>query len=424
MIKKQLTRKTSGMTKLKQKGFTFSEFSNALEGREVEISINTFYQLYRRNGDIRTCIRKTAKKIWVRGVYLETATGQIINNTKLVKRITQLFSMPTFLDFKVESLKHLMVWGELYITPNMDLANNLVAFQILDPRTMTKLIDSYGEISGYRQFSHKGGSKTYSVDEIAYYQFEKDNDNEAFWLSALEGVVWDALTDLNANKSNYYFFDNDSVPRAVFLLNDGMDYEDEEVINQVEALQTQMKGAKNKHKSIASNLIKDVKPIAITNKDMEFINQRKLTTEKVCATLEVPKSLLGYVDNVNYANAENLYKTWIETTIRPYEEYFEFIINEVLKKFALDFSGIVVQLEGEDLNDIYKDHDDQRADVDKGILTINEVREDRGLEPLEETAPVETGKSFKKKDISIEARRRGETCPGCESDYCPDCGMV
>lgn len=167
-----------------------------------------------------------------------------------------------------------------------------------------------------------------------------------------------------------------------------MDYEDEEVINQVEALQTQMKGATNKHKSIASNLIKDVKPIAISHKDVEFISQRKLTTEKVCATLEVPKSLLGYVDNVNYANAENLYKTWIETTIRPYEEYFEFILNNVLNKFAMDFSGIVVQLEGEDLSDMYKDHEDQRADVDKGILTITEVRAERGLDPLEETAPV------------------------------------
>lgn len=91
------------------KGFSFSEFSTALEDRDVEISINTFYQLYRRNGDIRTCIRKTAKKIGVRGLYLETTTGQPVNNTKLVKKITALFSMPTFLDFKVEALKHLKV---------------------------------------------------------------------------------------------------------------------------------------------------------------------------------------------------------------------------------------------------------------------------------------------------------------------------
>lgn len=371
-----------GLSRLKKKGFTFSEFSNALAEKNVEISINTFYQLYRRNGDIRTCIRKTAKKIGVRGLYLETLTGQTINNNKLVKKITTLFSMPTFLDFKIEALKHLKVWGELYVTANMDLANNLVGFQILDPRTMTKYIDNYGNITWYRQFNSKGAVKTYTPEEIAYYQFEKDNDNEAFWLSELEGVVRDALTDLNANKSNYYFFDNDSVPRAVFLLNEGMDYEDEEVQAQVQNLQDQMKGVQNKHKSIASNLIKDVKPIAISHKDVEFINQRKLTTEKVCATLEVPKSLLWYVDNVNYANAESLYKNWIETTIRPYEEYFEFLINDILKKFALDFSGYVVHLEGEDLNDYYKDHEDQRADVQAGILSIEEVREDRGLDPI------------------------------------------
>lgn len=415
--------KTKVIKNLKTKGFSFSEFSDAIEDKKVEISINTFYTLYRRNGDIRTCIRKTAKKIGVRGLYLETTTGQKIINKKLVKKITNLFSMPTFLDFKVESLKHLQVGGELYITPNFDLADNLLGFQVLDPRTMTKFIDSYGNISGYRQYSSKGEVKTYSVDEIAYYQFEKDSDNEAFWLSALEGVVWDALTDLNANKSNYYFFDNDSVPRAVFILNDGMDYEDEEVLSQVEALQTQMKGATNKHKSIASNLIKDVKPIAISHKDVEFINQRKLTTEKVCAVLEVPKSILGYVDNVNYANGESLYKAWIETVIRPYEEYFEFILNSVLEKFAVDFSGMVVQLEGEDLTDMYKDHEDQRKDVKDGILTVDEVRAERGLEPKEiEEEIIDEGKKSTK-DISIEARERGETCTGCDHDYCPDCGI-
>ena len=379
-----MARKNKKSGKIKNKGFTLSEFAGAMENKDVEISINTFYQLYRRNGDIRTCIRKTAKKIGVRGLYLESTTGQPINNRKLVKKITNLFAMPTFLDFKVEALKHLKVGGELYITPHFDLADNIVKFQILDPRTMTKFIDQYGEISGYRQYNQKGNVKTYTADEIAYFQFEKDSDNEAFWLSELEGIVWDALTDLEANKSNYYFFDNDSVPRAVFLLNDGMDYEDEEVIAQVENLQDQMKGSKNKHKSIASNLIKDVKPIAISHKDIDFINQRKLTTEKVCAVLEVPKSLLGYVDNVNYANAENLYKSWIETTVKPYEEYFEFILNFVLEKFALDFTGVKVLLEGEDLVDTYKLHEDQRADADKGILTINEIRQERGLEPLEE----------------------------------------
>lgn len=105
----QTEEKTPKKKKNLQKGFSFSEFSTALESKDVEISINTFYQLYRRNGDIRTCIRKTAKKIGVRGLYLETTTGQTVNNTKLVKKITSLFSIPTFLDFKVEALKHLKV---------------------------------------------------------------------------------------------------------------------------------------------------------------------------------------------------------------------------------------------------------------------------------------------------------------------------
>lgn len=385
---KKLDTKTIEKT-FKKKWMSFSEFSDAFNEGNVSISINTFYKLYRRNGDIRTCIRKIAKKIGVWGIKLETKTGQKINNRKLELQVTKLFSDPTFLDWKVESNKHLKVWGELYITPNMDGMDNLINFQILDPRTMTKLIDSEGHISGYRQFSHKWGVKAYSPDEIAYFQFEKDSDNEAFGLSQLEGVVWDALTDLNANKSNYYFFDNDSVPSAVFILNDEMDYEDKEVLKAVDSLKEQMSGSENKHKSITSNLIKDVKPIALSNRDMEFINQRKLTTEKVASTLEVPKSILGYVDNVNYANANKLYASWIDTVIRPEEKYYEFIMNTVINKFSSESIPFVIVLEGEDVTDIIVNHEDQRDDVQAGILTVNEVRETRGLDPLPETTEEE-----------------------------------
>jgi hypothetical protein len=45
---------------------------------------------------------------------------------------------------------------------------------------MTKFIDSKGNITKFRQFTAKGEVKTYSPEEIAYYQYEKDNDNEAF----------------------------------------------------------------------------------------------------------------------------------------------------------------------------------------------------------------------------------------------------
>jgi len=43
---------------------------------------------------------------------------------------------------------------------------------------------------------------------------------------------------------------------------------------------------------ITSNIVKDVKILEPTNKDIEFINQRKLTTDKVSALLGVPKTEL------------------------------------------------------------------------------------------------------------------------------------
>lgn len=135
---------------------------------------------------------------------------------------------------------------------------------------------------------------------------------------------------------------------------------------------------------VAGN-VKDFKILALSNRDMEFIEQRKLTTEKVCTIFGVPKSILGYTDTVNYSNGREQRKEFLEGTIRPYENDFEHIINTLLFMFRPDlYQKYYVKCDGEQLEDTEELHNSQRQDIMSGVLTINEVRVDRGLEPLDE----------------------------------------
>ena len=79
---------------------------------------------------------------------------------------------------------------------------------------------------------------------------------------------------------------------------------------------------------------------------MEFINQRHMTTEKVAAVFGVPKSILA----VFFKQRESVY----------------------------------IKCDGEQLEETQERYEGQRQDIDRGILTINEVRIDRGLEPSKE----------------------------------------
>lgn len=152
----------------------------------------------------------------------------------------------------------------------------------------------------------------YKPSEIFYIRRERSTRNPANGRSKLEGVVWDSMTDLEAMKSNYFFFENDSVPRALISLDPEADWDDEDTIAAGRQIKKDLTGSENRHKSILSTLVKDVKMLTMSNKDIEFISQRKLTTDKVCAVFGVPKTILGYTENVNYANAQEQYQKYIE----------------------------------------------------------------------------------------------------------------
>lgn len=108
------------------------------------------------------------------------------------------------------------------------------------------------------------------------------------------------LGDEEANQSNYAYFKNDGIPSAVYVLQPGLTTDQQaQVHNQI---QQTLKGGHNKHKSITSSAVIDVKTINANHTDMSFKDQRSLATVKVCVALGVPRSILGYIDDVNYSN--------------------------------------------------------------------------------------------------------------------------
>ena len=149
--------------------------------------------------------------------------------------------------------------------------------------------------------------------------------------------------------------------------------------------ESQFRGSTNQHKTLIGWWIKDIKTLSITPRDMEFINQRHLTTEKISAVFWVPKSILWYVDTVNYANWQELRREFIEWTIRPYEIDLEHIMNHLMQMFLPEiWNKYWIKCDWEQLEEQQEWFESQRKDVETWIITINEARIDRGLEPIKE----------------------------------------
>ena len=97
----------------------------------------------------------------------------------------------------------------------------------------------------------------------------------------MEGIVWDAMADLEASKRNYQFFNNNMTPPSIFMLDKDLSPEETNIL--IEQLKEQYAGTKNSYKPLIGAGIDDVKVLSVSPKDMEHILQRKLTTEKVAS---------------------------------------------------------------------------------------------------------------------------------------------
>ena len=221
----------------------------------------------------------------------------------------------------------------------------------------------------------------------------------------LQSVFYDAVLDLEAVKTNYSFYKNSARPDMMLLLDGNLT--DEEQQNAKDMFEAQFKWSNNAHKVIVGGWITDVKQLSLTAKDTEQIAQRELSTDKICSAFGVPKALLWYVKETNYSNGENVKEEYIEWTIKPHTEDFDDILNKLLQLFRPDlFEKYWIKSDSEQLKETQERYNGQRADVQTWILTINEARIDRWLEPLnDENAdkPLVSRNAVLLEDVALDA---------------------
>lgn len=365
---------------IQTKSFSWSNLQSlaSLLKNDYSIDINTYYMLYEYNWDIRQSIQKIANSVARNWIYLQDNQRQTIENNVITDEVFDLFKAPTFLKRKKDLFRNYMLSWELYFLPVRNEAWTPIWFDILDSRIVSKTIDAYWIIQKFT-VSSQWLTKEYRPDQIWYFKREDSIHSSADWMWILNWCIYDALSDLEAMKTNYSFYQNSAIPSAMLLLDDNLSTE--EMQNAKDQFEAQFKWSSNQHKTMVAWWVKDIKTISLTPRDMEFINQRHLTTEKISAVFGVPKTILWYTESVNYSNWDNQRKEFIEWTIRPLESDFEHILNKLLEQFRPDlFKKLRIKVDGEQLEEEQERLEWLRKDVQCWIMTINEARIERWFE--------------------------------------------
>lgn len=344
-----------------------------LDGKQIARTAQTFARMWHINTDIRRCIREKQETSMKAGYELHRqnkgdGNERVAEDPDFIEALNKFAPLNSMKD---AIIMYLELFGDVYIRKRYNALKQVMGFEIFDTRAVKIVTDNQLNVLKYiyeRKTSTSYVYEPYTPEEILHFRTGMNFDNPMFGETIMETLVLDVMGDDEASLVNYFWFQNDALPSAVYILADDMDPDTAE--ETIEKIRAKLSGGHNKGRDIISTAVKDVKPITQKHNDADFLNLRKFTTERVCVAFGVPRTVLGYVEDVNHSNGDSQYKKFIENTIRPLERKLEYIFTELSK----DFKGFRFVINDEHIDNIEQRSKIAVENIKNGLWTINEGR--------------------------------------------------
>ena len=125
---------------------------------------------------------------------------------------------------------------------------------------------------------------------------------------------------------------------------------------------------------------KDFKALSLSSAaDQQLLESRRLSTEQICSVFGVPPVMIGVLDRANYSNSTALQQAFCTWTLLPWarriEAEFASSVLPADQRLELDLSGLMRA-------DYAARWTANKAAVDAGILSVNDVRQMEGFNPV------------------------------------------
>ena len=176
------------------------------------------------------------------------------------------------------------------------------------------------------------------------------------------------------------FFKNSAVPSAAIVSEKPLSQTQYERLRA--EIDTKYRGMSNAHKVLLLENNVKFQPITMSMKDMQLLELKKFNREEIAAIFGVPLAKLGIVEDVNRASAEQLDITYSKETITPLLRMIEETLTRSLLK-SEGTSNLVFSFDSVVPKNTMVETAKHTAYLDRSVLTINEVRKELGLPPVE-----------------------------------------
>ena len=273
---------------------------------------------------------------------------------------------------------HLNLWGQAFWALERDEEGRREIWP-LRPDRMTILPDRRSHVRGFVYRGSGGAPVAYTPDEVVWLRYFNPLEEYA-GLAPLAPARLSVDMGGDGLRFNRNFLRNSAQPDFVLLTDAQLtDSEMEEFYNRWEA---RYRGPQNARRPAVANFIKDIRTLGLTHRDMDFIRGLRWSLEEVSRAFGVPKPLLSDLERATFANINAAERLFWRNTIVPEINFLEEHLNRMLlprlgyPELSLEFDLTAIEAMQEDENSRVNR---QMQLLDRGVLTINEVRRQRNL---------------------------------------------
>ena len=197
----------------------------------------------------------------------------------------------------------------------------------------------------------------------------------------LAAVIDTFNLDERAEQYNKRLFENSATPSLILSTEKKIA---RDVMDRLKSdLERKYEGTHNAGKTLILEGGMKADKLSLTNMEMQFIEQQKMSRDKILAIFRVPRTVLGITDDVNRANAEATDYVFAKRTIKPKMQRLIEQLNEFLIPMFDDTGALFLDYD----DPVPESAENNLAKAEKGIagrfITPNEARAFIGLNPVD-----------------------------------------
>ena len=272
---------------------------------------------------------------------------------------------------------YLNLWGSAYWMLDRDADGNRELWP-LRPDRVSIVPDKDEYIRGF-VYHGRNRMVALTTEEVVWFRYFNPLEEYA----GLSPVAPSRLAvDMGKDglRFNRNFLRNSAQPDFVILANEQMN--DSEVEDFYRRWEARFRGPANAHRPAVASFVRDIKTLGLSHREMDFIQGLRWSLEEVSRAFGVPRPLLSDLERATFSNVNAAERFFWRNTMVP---EMTFLAEQVTRKLfpLLGYEGLEMEFELSAIEALAEDQNARASResqlLDRGVLTINEVRRSRGM---------------------------------------------